>query len=240
MTEKTLLIFDCDGTLVNTEYLSSFGYAAALHKISDKLKHYDAEKIEIDFKGMKISKSAQYLIETYNLDVSVEEITAAYMQEIILHRKEHQKIIPGVKESLEALAKDGRFDMCVASNGEYNNIIASLMHADLMQFFSEDRIFNASMVAEPKPSPLLFLHAAQKCGYEGKDCIVVEDTPLGTTAGKAAGFKVYAFTGCVMDSHKKSEELALKKVGADYIFDKFSQISGDIIAEKTKSYLMSA
>lgn len=240
MTEKTLIIFDCDGTLVNTEYLSSFGYATALHKISDKLKHYDAEKLEHEFKGMKISKSAQILIDEYKLDTSVEEITAAYMQEIVMHRKEHQKIIPGVKESLEKLSQDGRFEMCVASNGEYNNIIASLMHADLMQYFSEERIFNASMVAEPKPSPLLFLHAAQKCGYEGKACIVVEDTPLGTQAGKAAGFSVYAFTGCVMDAHKKAEELALKKAGADHIFDNFMQLSGDIIQEKTKSYLMSA
>jgi beta-phosphoglucomutase-like phosphatase (HAD superfamily) len=114
------------------------------------------------------------------------------------------------------------------------------MHADLMQYFSEERIFNASMVAEPKPSPLLFLHAAQKCGYEGKACIVVEDTPLGTQAGKAAGFSVYAFTGCVMDAHKKAEELALKKACADHIFDNFMQLSGDIIQEKTKSYLMSA
>lgn len=240
MTEKTLIIFDCDGTLVNTEYLSSYSYAAALHKFSDKLKIYDAEAIEKEFKGMKISQSAQLLIDRYELDVSIEEITAEYMAETVNHRAEHQRIIPGVKESLEELHKDGRFEFCVASNGEYQNVVDSLKQAGLMEYFTEDRIFNAAMVTEPKPSPMLFQYAASKCGHANNGCIVVEDTPIGTKAGKAANYFVYGFTGCAHENHKKDEEMALEKAKADMIFNKFTDISKHIISEKTSTYLMSA
>jgi len=240
MIEKTLIIFDCDGTLVDTEYLSSYAYAAALHKISDKLSAYDAAAIESEFKGMKMFQSIQILIDRYALDISVQSVIDAYMEQVSIHRPQLQKSIAGVKETLEALKNHGGFDMCVASNGEQENVIASLEHAGLMQYFTKDTIFNASMVAEPKPSPLLFLHAAEKCGYAGKECIVIEDTAIGTKAGKAANFYVYGTTACASAAHKKHEEIALNKAKADIVLDNFIHIGEDIIAKKTKSYLMSA
>jgi HAD superfamily hydrolase (TIGR01509 family) len=240
MIEKTLIIFDCDGTLVDTEYLSSYAYAAALHKISDKLSAYDAEAIESEFKGMKMFQSIQILIDRYHLNTSVQTVIEGYMEQVTLHRAKLQNSIAGVKETLEALKSHGGFDMCVASNGEQENVIASLQHAGLMQYFTPDMIFNASMVAQPKPSPLLFLHAAEKCGYAGQECIVVEDTAIGTKAGKAADFYVYGTTACASPAHKKAEEMALNKAKADIVLDNFIQIGKDIIAKKTKSYLMSA
>jgi HAD superfamily hydrolase (TIGR01509 family) len=240
MREKTLIIFDCDGTLVDTEYLSSYAYAAALHKISDKLNAYDAAAIESEFKGMKMFQSIQILIDRYALDITVQAVIDGYMEQVTAHRAKLQKNIAGVKETLEALQNHGGFDMCVASNGEQDNVIASLEHAGLMQYFTKDVIFNASMVAEPKPSPLLFLHAAEKCGYAGQECIVVEDTAIGTKAGKSADFYVYGTTACASPAHKKHEEMALNKAKADIVLDNFMHIGDDIIAKKTKSYLMSA
>jgi|TARA_R110002126_G_scaffold13118_4_gene57018 HAD superfamily hydrolase (TIGR01509 family) len=240
MINKTLIIFDCDGTLVDTEYLSSYAYAAALHKISDTLKIYDAAAIESEFKGMKMFQSIQILIDRYDLDITVPAVIDGYMEQVTIHRAKLQKNIAGVKETLEALQSHGGFEFCVASNGEQENVIASLEHAGLMQYFNQDTIFNASMVAEPKPSPLLFLHAAEKCGYQGQECIVVEDTAIGTRAGKAANFYVYGTTACASAAHKKDEEIALHKAKADIVLDNFMHIGEDIIAKKTKSYLMSA
>jgi HAD superfamily hydrolase (TIGR01509 family) len=239
-TNKTLIIFDCDGTLVNTEFLSADSYATSLHNISDELKKYDAAALEKEFKGMQMGVSAQILIDRYKLTASVDEIKLGYMQQAKTNREAQQEIIPGVKESLEKLSKDDRFELCVASNGEYENIIASLKQAQLLEYFSVDRIFDASMVAAPKPSPLLFLHAAKSCGFEGQDCIVVEDTSVGTLAGKAAEYFVYGFTGCVADEHKSSEEAALKNAKADKVFRNFIHIADDIMSEESVSYLMSA
>jgi HAD superfamily hydrolase (TIGR01509 family) len=239
-TGKTLIIFDCDGTLVNTEFLSADSYATSLHSISDELKKYDAAALEKEFKGMQMGVSAQILIDRYALKTSTEEIILGYMQQAKINRAAHQEIIPGVKESLEKISKDERFELCVASNGEYENIVASLEQAQLLEYFSADRIFDASMVAAPKPSPLLFLHAAKTCGFEGQDCIVVEDTSVGTRAGKAAGYFVYGFTGCVADEHKLIEETALKNAKADKVFRNFIHIADDIMSEESDSYLMSA
>ena len=185
-------------------------------------------------------QSINILIERYGLEASTQDIIDSYMEHVNLHRAELQKDIAGVKETLAALQNDGRFDFCVASNGEHQNVVASLHHAGLMHYFTEDSIFNASMVAEPKPSPLLFLHAAQQCGYKGHQCIVIEDTAIGAQAGKAAGFYVYGTVACAPAAHKKDEERALKKANADIILDNFLHIGDDIIAKKTKSYLMSA
>lgn len=240
MNDKTLLIFDCDGTLVNTEYMSAYSYAKALHQFSDDLKKYDEHALEDEFKGMKIHKSAEILIKRYDLQVNVQDIVDEFMRQISLNRADKQQIIPGVKDSLALLKQDGRFEFCVASNGEHQNIVDSLIHAGLYEFFAEDRIFNASMVAEPKPSPLLFIHAAKTAGYSIENSCVIEDTPLGTQAGKSGGFFVYGFTGCIDKDHQKEAEIALYKKKADKVFNNFLHIADNIIEEKTKSYLMSA
>ena len=96
------------------------------------------------------------------------------------------------------------------------------------------------MVAAPKPSPLLFLHAAKSCGFEGQHSIVIEDTAVGTLAGKAANYFVYGFTGCVADEHKSIEEAALNNAKVDKIFNSFIHMTDDIIEEKSDSYRMSA
>ena len=111
-SDKTLIIFDCDGTLVNTEFLSAESYATSLHSISDDLKKYDAAALEKEFKGMQMSVSAQILIDRYKLNTSVSEIKMGYMQQAEINRTAQQEIIPGVKESLERLSFQCRYGCC--------------------------------------------------------------------------------------------------------------------------------
>jgi HAD superfamily hydrolase (TIGR01509 family) len=90
---------------------------------------------------------------------------------------------------------------CVASSSSMERIRASLESTGLIRFF-EPNLFSASDVHNGKPAPDLLLHAADKMGVEPAACIVVEDSPVGVTAGVAAGMTVIGFAGA---SHAGSD-----------------------------------
>ena len=83
---------------------------------------------------------------------------------------------------------------CVASSSSLDRIRVSLETTDLIRFF-EPNLFSAGDVRKGKPAPDLFLHAAGKMKVEPRDCIVVEDSPVGVGAGVAAGMTVIGFVG---------------------------------------------
>ena len=92
-------------------------------------------------------------------------------------------------------------------------------------------IFSAADVAEGKPSPDLFLHAARAMGVEPKDCLVVEDSVAGVIAGRAAGMRVFGFVGA---SHFSplDEGANLTEAGAELLFDDMARLPG-LIAERS-------
>ncbi len=83
---------------------------------------------------------------------------------------------------------------CVASSSSIDRIRVSLESTDLIRFF-EPNLFSANEVKNGKPAPDLFLHAANKMRVAPRDCIVVEDSPVGVAAGVAAGMTVIGFVG---------------------------------------------
>jgi beta-phosphoglucomutase-like phosphatase (HAD superfamily) len=87
----------------------------------------------------------------------------------------------------------------------------------------EPNIYSATMVERGKPAPDLFLHAARDMGAPPSACIVVEDSPAGVTAAKAAGMRVFAFTG---GSHagKAGLEASLAALGPDIVFDDMARL----------------
>ena len=98
--------------------------------------------------------------------------------------------VAGIPELLESLP----IPYCVGSNGEPSHMQVSLTTAGLMPLV-EGRLFSAKEVANPKPAPDLFLHAARTMGVDPRACAVVEDTPTGVRAGVAAGMRVFAYCG---------------------------------------------
>jgi HAD superfamily hydrolase (TIGR01509 family) len=106
---------------------------------------------------------------------------------------------------------------CVASSSSLERIRVSLESTGLIRFF-EPNLFSASDVRNGKPAPDLLLHAAKKMGVEPEACIVVEDSPVGVTAGVAAGMTVIGFAGA---SHAGSDTAGqLRAAGAhDVITD---------------------
>lgn len=100
--------------------------------------------------------------------------------------------VDGIVEALDAISTP----TCVASSGTHEKIRHSLRVAGLLDRF-EGRIFSASDVAHGKPAPDLFLHAAAVMHVTPARCAVVEDSPSGVQAARAAGMRVYAYTGGV-------------------------------------------
>src|SRR5690606_34947476 len=95
---------------------------------------------------------------------------------------------------IDTLLIDFPFAHCVASSSQIERIRLCLTKTGLIGHF-EPNIFSASMVANGKPAPDLFLHAARTMGYAPRNCIVIEDSPAGIRAAKAAGMTAFAFTG---------------------------------------------
>jgi beta-phosphoglucomutase-like phosphatase (HAD superfamily) len=95
---------------------------------------------------------------------------------------------------------------CVASSSSIERIRVSLESTGLIRFF-EPNLFSASDVRNGKPAPDLFLHAADKMGVEPGACVVVEDSPVGVTAGVAAGMTVIGFAGASHAGNDTADQL---------------------------------
>ena len=108
-------------------------------------------------------------------------------------RREGVMAVPGVASAIDALEAAGH-RTCVASSGDLDKMQITLGGAGLWHRF-EGRIFSASQVRRGKPFPDLFLHAAERMGADPADAVVVEDSPYGVEAAKAAGMTVVGYAG---------------------------------------------
>ena len=144
------------------------------------------------------------LPESFRDDFS-REILSAFAREL--------KGVEGVRQAIEGL----RARVCVASSSGHERLRLSLRAAGYETLFAPN-IFSAADVAEGKPSPDLFLHAARAMGVEPKDCLVIEDSVAGVVAARAAGMTVFGFVGA---SHFSplDEGAHLTAAGAELLFD---------------------
>src|SRR5262249_43441397 len=120
--------------------------------------------------------------------------------------------MPGISALLSGL----NVAHCVASSSDLDRVSLSLTLTGLARHFG-DRLFTSQMVARGKPAPDLFLHAAEQMGAAPARTLVIEDSVSGVTAGRAAGMKVWGFTG---GSHYESQDgrAILRNAGADRVF----------------------
>jgi beta-phosphoglucomutase-like phosphatase (HAD superfamily) len=115
---------------------------------------------------------------------------------------------------------------CVASSSAIDRIRTSLETTGLLQYF-EPYLFSASEVRTGKPAPELFLHAAAKMRVEPRNCIVVEDSPVGVAAGVAAGMRVIGFVGGSHAGVKLASHL--KTAGATSVITDMRALKGTVI-----------
>ncbi|MGW2467595.1 HAD family hydrolase [Streptomyces bauhiniae] len=184
-----LILFDNDGVLVDSEpisnrhlaaYLTELGHpttydeslrdymGAAMHRVHDTVLERTGKRLPVDFD-----------------DVFHARVFAAFEQEL--------RPVAGVEGVLEKLSADG-VPYCVASSGSHERIRVGHRVTGLDRWFDDDRIFSSQDVGRGKPAPDLFLYAAERMGVAPGRCLVVEDSPLGVQAARAAGMDVYGFT----------------------------------------------
>ena len=181
-----LIIFDCDGVLVDSELLSARIEAEALGTAGIAIT---AEEMLGRFTGIA-SRDAYAILEAeQGIDLSVnfgervlERIHAAFEREL--------EAVRGIAAALAAID----LPVCVASSSEPARIERSLRIVGLEARFAGN-LFSAAMVARGKPAPDLFLHAASRMGVAPAACVVIEDSVPGVRASVAAGMRVIGFAG---------------------------------------------
>jgi HAD superfamily hydrolase (TIGR01509 family) len=188
-----LVIFDCDGVLVDSERLAIKVDALVLRRLGLDLT--EAEIVE-RFVGIS-DEGFRRGIESM-LNRSLPENWEAEVEP--LYREAFRRElapVEGIREALDRISQP----ICVASSGSHDKMRFTLGMTGLYSYF-EGRIFSATEVVRGKPAPDLFLHAAMCMGVEPKACAVVEDSALGAAAGRAAGMQVFAFSGSVTPAEK--------------------------------------
>jgi HAD superfamily hydrolase (TIGR01509 family) len=208
---KKLIIFDFDGVIVDSEIIACKVEAECLTEIGFAI---DLEENIRRFAGVS-ADSVKKIVEK-ELNKKLPENFHENQKKITFERYETElKPIKNVKQMLSNLIND----KCIASSSSKEKINKSLNITGLGEYFDDSVIYNAEMVKNGKPAPDLFLLAAEKMGYEPKDCIVVEDSISGVKAGKSANMTVFGFIGGshILDKDEYQKKLILE--GADLIFD---------------------
>ena len=188
MTQSTveLVIFDCDGVLVDSERICVKVDAAVMADLgcafteAEMIEHFVGSSIEVytvlieERLGRRLEKGWQRQYDHLYRAALEDELTA----------------VDGIAEVLDRLTTG----FCVASNSGHSALRRSLELTDLLGRF-ENRIFSASDVPRGKPAPDLFQHAARSLGVPPERCVVVEDSAYGVQAARAAGMRAFGYCG---------------------------------------------
>lgn len=206
---QPLIIFDCDGVLVDSEPISIAVLCEVITGAGCAIDEATAYRL---FLGRSMTTISETLVEQFGLRFTDVHLAEIRRQLFDLFRRE-LKAVMGVREALLALPNP----RCVASSSKPERIRLSLEVAGLLDLLAPS-IYSATMVKRGKPAPDLFLHAAREMGAPPGDCIVIEDSPAGIEAAKNAGMRVFAFAGA---SHAEPGGLraAFAALEPDAVFD---------------------
>ena len=197
-----LVIFDCDGVLVDSEPISNAVLAASLTTAGLPTS---ADEAVQEYKGMLLS----------DIRARAEQLLGRPLPDGLLDDFERDReqafrtslqAVPGAREAVQAVQAAG-FGVCVASQGKLQKTELTLTLAGLRDLFADEALFSAYQVPRGKPHPDLFWHAAAAMGAAPERCAVVEDTVIGVTAAVAAGMRVIGYAAA-------EDPAALRAAGA--------------------------
>jgi len=195
----TLLIFDCDGVLVDSEHLA----CASLAEVMTTLGHsMTADEAMLAFAGRSLKDVLARAERLLSRPIPEDLGEQAAVQLMARFRRELQAV-PGVKEAIAALP----YRRCVASSSDPGRLTLSLDVTGLSALFGNN-VFSAVEIANGKPAPDLFLLAARRLGEDPSSCIVIEDSVLGVEAAGAAGMAAIGFAGASHANQGLAERLA--------------------------------
>jgi HAD superfamily hydrolase (TIGR01509 family) len=200
-----LVIFDCDGVLVDSEVISSRVLAAMLTEQGLPTTLAQARR---EYQGLLLDDVCARAAVKLGRPLPADWLARFEAERSGAFRRELRPIAAAA-ETVESLLSTG-LAVCVASQGKLEKTRLSLTLTGLDHLFPEHVRFSAQSVANGKPAPDLFLHAAASMGTEPECCVVVEDTPSGVLAAVAAGMRVFGYSA-------DSDEHALTAAGAQPI-----------------------
>ncbi|CAN7293415.1 HAD family hydrolase [Mesorhizobium sp. LjNodule214] len=213
MSIPKLVIFDCDGILVDTEnlanqrlaeWLSAAGFTTTLEYCRKHFSGRSMVSVQKEIEATGISLGADF-VDRWN----------AGLPDLFAHGVE---AIPYVREFIEKVRAAG-IPYCVASSARVSKMHITLGQTGLLPLF-EHAMFSSTMVGRGKPFPDLFLHAAKTMGCAPADCIVIEDSVAGTEAGIAAGMRVFSYHA---DPYSDPDGLA---EAGGILFDDMRELAG--------------
>lgn len=181
-----LVIFDCDGVLIDSEIISS---RILVRLLADVGVHVDHAHVLQHFLGRSWPKVAAEIRIQHGLTLGAE-FEERYRSDLLAAFETELRTVEGIEAVLSGLD----VEFCVATSSSPKRVRRSLELAGLDSSFGE-RIFTASQVSHGKPAPDLFLYAAQSMGVRPEACLVIEDSRPGIEAAHAAGMPVWRFTG---------------------------------------------
>ena len=213
MSPFDLIIFDCDGTLVDSELLCNVASSEVLAAAG--YPQYTTEACLQKFMGAGQAMVWKTVIQETGGNLP-ENINQMFIDRVIANMN-MARPAPGIEGVLEKLSRTHK--LCVGSNGERPNVVGVLEATGLIKYFAADHIFTVEDIVHPKPAPDLYLHAAAQMGIAPNRCAVVEDSVAGATAGVAAGMKVFGYYGLAHDQaaqDKKLRHVGVHKTSADF------------------------
>jgi HAD superfamily hydrolase (TIGR01509 family) len=181
-----LVIFDCDGVLVDSELLSAKVLTAQLAGLGIDLSFAEFQNY---FLGRKFSVAVAALKQRTQKQLP-DNFQDNYFERLLHLFETDLQPIAGVKDVLKAM----RVTYCVASSSLPPRLTCALRVCGLQSFFGPN-VYSTGLVKNAKPAPDLFLYAAQAHGVASERCLVIEDSELGIKAAQAAGMDVWHFTG---------------------------------------------
>jgi len=213
-----MIIFDCDGVLVDSELLE---HGVDVEMLAPFGCTASAEELLGRFLG--IARRDMYPVMFAELGRAMPEGLLQRREARVWERcRRELRLVPGVETALDALAGIGK---CVASSSMPEKLAMKLTVTGIAGHFAP-HIFSTALVARGKPAPDIYLHAAAATGHAPSDCIVVEDSPYGVAGARAAGMPVIGFAG---GGHAgPSLARALSEAGADQVVDSMAALPGAI------------
>jgi len=219
MRRFALVIFDCDGVLVDSELITNRVFAAVLAELGLPLT------LEFMFENF-VGRSMQHCWEQVGRMLG-KEVPPHWQHEFQLRTAAaltaEVQAVPGIEAVLDSLD----VPYCVASSGSHEKMATTLSATGLLPRL-RGRIFSAADVARGKPAPDLFLHAAASCGVQPDGCAVIEDSAPGVAAGVAAGMTVYGYCA-------STPEQRLLEAGAHYTFNNMAKLPALLFGPYTES-----
>jgi HAD superfamily hydrolase (TIGR01509 family) len=220
MTAPDLVIFDCDGVLIDSEGLA---HQALVETLGDYGLHITLEEALEKYAGVSTASETADLVARFktNLPPEFKEKKTARRNQLF---EQSLKSIPGICDFVDALS----CKKCIASSSTQERLRHSLGLVGLWNRFAP-HIFDAAMVNNGKPAPDLFLFAADQMGVPPSGCLVIEDSVAGVRAAKAANMRVFGFTGA---SHCGAGHAdILRREGAEQVFVHMNEIAEALHSE---------